>query len=477
MRTFGNSALRKIVYVLDASIVLLSFVIAFLLQDALREWASFLKDPPQLRRYATVALFTVPVWLGLVPVYRLQMMFERMWSFRELIAQLVKHHLTGFLVLSVMLIVTQVEFNRSLIILFMSCSFTLMLTTRVLLGFRQWYDWEHGHLRPNIILVGDAGEAMDRFIRDVTDSDMPPCFLGRVSGGWVEPEEGGSASAALPLLGTVGELDRLLHDMHADQVIIYPPFHTPEAAREPLRACETVGVQARLAIELAYPGRTLPRVSGVFGHPFVTFDPVPPHPERRALKHGFDAVTAFAGLLALSPLFLVVAAAILIAMGRPVFFLQKRAGRFGREFQMIKFRTMVADAEKRRANLASKNEMDGPVFKITDDPRVTGLGRLLRRTSIDELPQLINVIRGTMSLVGPRPLPTAEQQAVYGWHRRRLSMKPGITGLWQVSGRSDVDFESWMKLDLEYIDGWSLWLDFKILLRTIPAVILKKGAK
>lgn len=477
VRTPGKSALRKIVYFLDTIVILLSFLLAFVLHDALREWISLLQDPPKVPRYALVALFTVPVWVALVPVFRLQLLFERMWSFRELLAQLVKHHLTGFLVLSVMLIVTQVELNRSLIVLFMTCTFILMLTMRMLLGFRQSYDWKHGHLRPNIILVGDAGESMDRLIRDVSDSDMAPRFLGRVSGGWREPDGDGSVSAALPLLGTVGELDRLLHDMHADQVIIYPPFHTPEAAREPLRACEIVGVQARLAIELTYPGRTLPRVSSVFGHPFITFDPVPPYPERRALKHGFDAVTAAVGLLVLSPLFLVVALAIWTTMGRPVFFLQKRAGRFGREFRMIKFRTMVADAEKRRADLASKNEMDGPVFKVTDDPRVTRLGRFLRRTSIDELPQLVNVLGGTMSLVGPRPLPTTEQQAIYGWHRRRLSMKPGITGLWQVSGRSDVDFESWMKLDLEYIDSWSLWLDFKIFLRTIPAVILKKGAK
>jgi exopolysaccharide biosynthesis polyprenyl glycosylphosphotransferase len=458
-------------------VVVLSFIVAFVLQDALREWISILKDPPQIRTYTSVALISVPIWLVLVPVFRLQMMFERMWSIRELIAQLMKHHLTGFLVLSVMLIVTQLDFNRSLIVLFMACSFCLMLVTRVLLGFRQWYDWEHGHLRPNVILVGDVGESMDRFIKDGKDSDMAPRFLGRVTGGWEEPEAEGSVSSSLPILGTVGELDRLLHEQHADQVIIYPPFHTPEAARGPLRACEIVGVQARLAIELTYPGRTLPTVSSVFGHPFVTFDPVPPHPERRALKHGFDAVTAALGILLLSPLFLAVAAVIWMTMGRPVFFVQKRAGRFGREFQMIKFRTMVTDAEKRRDDLASRNEMDGPVFKVTDDPRVTWLGRLLRRSSIDELPQLFNVLTGTMSLVGPRPLPTKEQQAIYGWHRRRLSMKPGITGLWQVSGRSNVDFESWMKLDLEYIDGWSLWLDFKILLRTIPAVILKKGAK
>lgn len=144
---------------------------------------------------------------------------------------------------------------------------------------------------------------------------------------------------------------------------------------------------------------------------------------------------------------------------------------------MIKFRTMVVDAEKKRDDLLAQNEMSGPVFKVTNDPRITRLGHFLRRTSLDELPQLFNVLLGEMSLVGPRPLPTKEQQGISGWQRRRLSMRPGITGLWQVSGRSNIDFEQWMKLDLRYIDGWSLVMDLKILLKTLPAVLFAKGAR
>jgi lipopolysaccharide/colanic/teichoic acid biosynthesis glycosyltransferase len=144
---------------------------------------------------------------------------------------------------------------------------------------------------------------------------------------------------------------------------------------------------------------------------------------------------------------------------------------------MLKFRTMEREAEERRDALLARNEMSGPVFKVSDDPRVTWLGRWLRKFSIDELPQLANVLFGSMSLVGPRPLPIREQQEIRGWHRRRLSMKPGITGLWQVSGRNDVDFEEWMKLDLRYVDEWSLRLDAWILLKTIPAVLLGKGSR
>jgi len=155
---------------------------------------------------------------------------------------------------------------------------------------------------------------------------------------------------------------------------------------------------------------------------------------------------------------------------------QPRAGLYGRSFRMVKFRSMVQGAEAQRETLGDSNEMSGPVFKIKADPRVTRLGRVLRKTSLDELPQLFNVLNGSMSLVGPRPLPLMEQRQIRGWQRRRLSMKPGITGLWQVSGRNDLDFEEWMLLDLEYIDDWSLGLDLSILLRTLPVVLFGRGA-
>jgi len=162
--------------------------------------------------------------------------------------------------------------------------------------------------------------------------------------------------------------------------------------------------------------------------------------------------------------------------GGPIIFRQKRSGMNGRVFTLYKFRTMVPNAEALKASLEAKNEMDGPVFKIRNDPRVTRVGRILRKLSIDELPQLWNVLRGDMSIVGPRPPIPAEVERYERWQRRRLSMRPGITCIWQVSGRNNVDFKRWMEMDLEYIDNWSLALDFKILLKTIPAVLSSRGA-
>jgi exopolysaccharide biosynthesis polyprenyl glycosylphosphotransferase len=194
------------------------------------------------------------------------------------------------------------------------------------------------------------------------------------------------------------------------------------------------------------------------------------------VKRIMDVVVSLVLLILLSPLFLIVALLIKLDSRGPVFFVQERMGMNKRKFKLLKFRSMYQDAEQRKAELAALNEQEGPVFKIKKDPRVTRVGRWLRRFSIDELPQLINVLKGEMSLVGPRPpLPSEVEQ--YDWlYRRRLCMRPGITCLWQVSGRSDIPFSRWMELDRQYIDNWSIWLDLKILLKTIPAVLTAKGA-
>jgi len=195
------------------------------------------------------------------------------------------------------------------------------------------------------------------------------------------------------------------------------------------------------------------------------------------LKRLMDILTAFAGLLVSVPLMVIIAVLIKLESKGPVLFRQTRAGLNGRRFVLLKFRSMVDDAEHQRAALEVLNEMSGPVFKLTRDPRVTRVGAFLRRTSLDELPQLWNVLKGDMSLVGPRPPLPSEVKRYERWQRRRLSMKPGLTCLWQTSGRNEVDFDEWMRLDMEYIDTWSLTKDVKIILKTIPAVLFARGAK
>jgi exopolysaccharide biosynthesis polyprenyl glycosylphosphotransferase len=195
------------------------------------------------------------------------------------------------------------------------------------------------------------------------------------------------------------------------------------------------------------------------------------------LKRVIDFVGSLLLIGVLSPILLIISLLILATSGWPVFFIQERMGIGKRIFRLYKFRTMVADAEQRQAALEGANEADGPVFKIKDDPRITMIGRFLRKTSLDELPQLFNVLKGEMSLVGPRPLPVRDYKGFnQDWHRRRFSVKPGITCLWQIRGRSSLSFEQWMNLDIYYIDHWSLLLDFKILALTAPEILWGGGA-
>jgi len=210
---------------------------------------------------------------------------------------------------------------------------------------------------------------------------------------------------------------------------------------------------------------------------YLTYRTHEPELPSRFVKALIDRAAGLVMLLTTLPLMLLIALALKLTSRGPILFVQERGGLHGRPFRMLKFRTMRPGAEAERSALLAANEMDGPVFKIADDPRVTRLGRFLRRTSMDELPQLVNVIRGDMSLVGPRPLPVVETRELTGVHRRRLSMRPGITCLWQISGRNELGFQEWMALDLQYVDHWSLGLDLAILLRTLPALVSRRGAR
>jgi exopolysaccharide biosynthesis polyprenyl glycosylphosphotransferase len=194
------------------------------------------------------------------------------------------------------------------------------------------------------------------------------------------------------------------------------------------------------------------------------------------LKRSFDILASAAALTFLAPLLLATAALVKLTSRGPVFFRQERVGLLGRKFQMLKFRSMVANAEELKARLLAANEQSGPVFKMRHDPRVTAVGRFIRKYSIDELPQLVNVLRGDMSVVGPRPPLPSEVRSYEAWQLRRLSMRPGLTCVWQVSGRNEISFRDWMLLDMRYIDHWSLAHDFGLILRTLPVVLTGRGA-
>ena len=279
--------------------------------------------------------------------------------------------------------------------------------------------------------------------------------------------------------GTIEQLIKLLHERSAHSVIINARHTYFGQVEKAIQTCELEGVEAWLVADFFQTQVSRTSFDELYGRPVLVFRSAPEASWHVIMKQGIDLIGAFILLLVLSPLFLFATVMIRFTTAGPILFRQKRCGLNGQPFTMLKFRSMVSDAEQRKHELAALNEMGGPVFKVTNDPRVTPIGRFLRKYSIDEFPQLLNVLRGEMSLVGPRPLPVDEVARFDDpAHRRRLSVKPGLTCLWQVSGRNNVkDFKEWVRLDLEYIDNWSLWLDLKILWRTIPVVLAGTGAR
>jgi exopolysaccharide biosynthesis polyprenyl glycosylphosphotransferase len=278
---------------------------------------------------------------------------------------------------------------------------------------------------------------------------------------------------------SIEELLQILHEYGVNGVLINAKHTFFGQVEKAILACELEGVETWLVADFFKTQISRTSFDDFHGRPILVFHSGPESAWQSLGKQMLDIV----GALVLSAFFLIpmLVAAILIKLTSPgpIFFKQRRSGLNGRPFTMYKFRSMETDAEQRKHEIAAMNEMSGPVFKVTNDPRVTPIGRVLRKFSIDECPQLLNVLRGEMSLVGPRPLPVEEVKRFDDLaHRRRLSVRPGLTCLWQVSGRNDVsDFKDWVRLDLEYIDNWSLWLDLKILCRTVPVVLLAKGAK
>jgi exopolysaccharide biosynthesis polyprenyl glycosylphosphotransferase len=278
-------------------------------------------------------------------------------------------------------------------------------------------------------------------------------------------------------LGTLEQFESILMHRAVDEVLIALPVKSRYADIQlVIGVCESVGVRARYLADIFEYSRLSLRPERPEDR-FAVARTVAPDDYRKLVKRAIDVAGATAGLVLLAPLMLVAATAVRLSGRGPVIFAQDRYGFNRRRFRMFKFRTMVADAESLQMRLEAQNEASGPVFKIRADPRVTRAGRLLRKFSIDELPQLVNVLRGDMSLVGPRPLPIRDvHRFTESALMRRFSVRPGLTCLWQISGRSDVSFDRWIALDLAYIDGWSLILDWKILARTVPVVLKGTGA-
>ncbi|MEX2183226.1 MAG: sugar transferase [Chloroflexota bacterium] len=423
-------------------------------------WRNAGVDPYLIAAAFAVAWVTLLTGLGL---YRLR----ARWQLRTEILDVARAGiLVGLVTFSALFVLKLPDVSRLFLLTLFTAQVVVTVLSRITIRSLLRTLRDRGHNLRYMLIVGSGPEA-----RRFADRVERHRELGLRILGFLAVEPGPSAIGHRPVLGTLEDIETVLHDRIVDEVGICLGSDDLALLEPIARLCEEEGRVVRIPLDdypVSLPGGRIEEfdrgkvLSLVYG------------PDRIAglvVKRLLDIVLSSAALVALTPLFVFVAVTIIASDGRPVLFRQIRVGLNGRPFPVVKFRTMTRDAEERLAELEALNEIRGPAFKVTRDPRLTRVGRILRKTSMDELPQLWNVLRGHMSLVGPRPPLPREVSAYDLWHRRRLSMKPGITGLWQVAARGEDDFDKWVELDLAYIDRWSVWLDLKIMVRTIPAML------
>jgi exopolysaccharide biosynthesis polyprenyl glycosylphosphotransferase len=436
------------VLVQDVLVVLLSLLGASVLRESLIPLLPGLKASAPLRDDLHLLLVFLPAWALGAQRNGLHTLQSLTGPPLELVRKLLFTQAWGAIALVLILVGAQVAFNRSLIVLFLLMSTMSLALSKGLQ--RRWVARAYGQALALLVGMNRAGRAGE---------------IEHLRGRQVEVVEEWTPEA----------LRRRLREGGADEVVISPVVPRGDV-RSLIDVCDEAGVPAFVAMERLDLDLRAPDAEVIGRTLYLVYSRHQPDPLALFVKAVADRLAAIAGLLLLSPLLVLISVLVKLTSAGPVLFVQQRGGLNGHSFPMLKFRTMRLGAEAERDALLARNEADGPVFKMARDPRVTAVGGLLRRTSLDELPQLINVAVGHMSIVGPRPLPVIETRELAGSHRRRLSMRPGITGLWQVSGRSNLGFEEWMALDLQYVDSWSLSLDGAILLRTLPAVISGRGA-
>lgn len=365
--------------------------------------------------------------------------------------------------------------SRLWIAVFAVVACLLLLAEKLALRVTSRYVRLRGYNYRTVVIVGTNRDAR-QMARSISQH---PYWGFRLLGFIANASEDQTPSEALlkaPILGRIGDLQRIVADEVVDEVVFAVGRRELARLEDLFLALQEQGIRTRIALNFFPHTNAKVELEELDGLPLLSFSTAPTSQLQLMVKRALDVAIAIVMLFLAAPVLSLVALAIKLSSRGSVLFRQTRCGLNGREFTLYKFRTMVEGAEEQQRELLHLNEMNGPVFKVRKDPRVTALGRLLRRFSLDEFPQLWNVLRGDMSLVGPRP-PIPEEVAQYErWQRRRLAMKPGLTCLWQISGRNNLDFDRWMELDLEYIDSWTPSLDLKILWRTIPAVISGRGA-
>jgi exopolysaccharide biosynthesis polyprenyl glycosylphosphotransferase len=458
---------------LDLLTVAVALPLAYFIRDGLLLREGLLHQLPGLypiEFYWPVIAVSLLVWIATAWATQLYQAYRTQSLSAEAARLLRTVALVGLVVASSQFIWKTHDLSRLLFALYVATAFCLLVGSRVALRLVARAARRRGYNTRTYAVVG-FGEAADDLIEGIrVHREWGFSFAGHILPDDASPPEG------VTVLGRLSQLEEILNQNVLDLVVFAAERERLEDIEQAVLLCEERGVAVKVSLNL-FPSR-IARVSveDFEGVPMLAFSSTPADVLPLAMKRIFDLVVSAVVLVAFAPLFALIAAAIQLDSPGPVFFRQRRVGLNGREFTLLKFRSMVDGAEHQLERVRALNEMDGPVFKSRSDPRVTRVGRVLRKFSLDEFPQFWNVLRGEMSVVGPRPPLADEVRRYTRWQRRRLSVRPGITCTWQVSGRNEIDFHSWMKLDLEYIDTWTFWRDIGIVLRTIPAILVGRGA-
>ncbi len=464
----------KLYTLIDLGIIALAFLLAYYLRTQFSHFSDipFLMPFPE---YLPLLLVILPTWMVLLYAnkaytsYRGKSYFPLFWT-------VVKTNLEGTGVLTFLFFVLKLHmFNRSLVFLFVLTCIVLLTVEKIVLFKWLAYIRKQGRNLKRVLIIGTDPNVQMVLKRIEQHPETGFVITGFLS---EHPEEVFRKTYGYNVLGGYDDLSRVLHEEIVDEVICASPLFALHKLQPTLEVCEQMGINCRIVLDPYSNNSSNFKlfVDNILDMPLISLSYREKQFINLGIKRIMDMTISSILLLLLLPFLALTGLIIRWQSPGGAFFRQIRSGLNGRRFIMYKFRTMVKDAEKLRVNLLEQNEASGPIFKMKNDPRITKIGRYLRRTSFDELPQLWNVLKGEMSLVGPRPLPLIESEQITGRERRRLSMKPGITGMWQCNGRSQVDYEQLIAMDLEYVDNWSLLLDLKLLLKTIPIVIRCVGA-
>lgn len=458
------------VYIVDVAIATSSFFLAYWLRK-LPFFSDYGAVAP-VSEYYQLALLVPPAWSVLLYYFNLYTSF-RTTPYRVLLWKVLKVSAAGVMVMGAFVFIFKLTYiSRIFMGIFGLTSLLLLALEKLALKTAANTLRSKGYNFKNILIIGTGRRARE-FARVAEEhKHWGLRIIGFITD---RPNLKNKSIAGYKVVGDVSEVKDIINNEVVDEIVFAVSRKRLDEFEELFLLCEDLGINTRVPINFLQNMTSKVLVEDLHGIPLLTFTKTPHNVFLLAVKRTLDIALSLALLILVAPLMITVAVLIKLTSRGPVLFRQERVGLYGRAFTLYKFRSMVQDAHDVKAAYEDRNEMDGPVFKIKRDPRVTRVGRFIRKMSIDELPQLINVLKGEMSIVGPRP-PLQEEVDKYDhWQRRRLSMKPGLTCLWQVNGRNKVGFKKWIELDLQYIDNWSLKLDLKILFKTIPVVIRGTG--